>query len=146
VALTQLLSIAPRLNVLDPCRRPRTVPLPPSPHRRTRQRQRLNLFQCPRRQYRPRKAARRAIDVGVVVVADPPPRLRMQCRWMGRRSLPGRATGALGADAHGPVALGATQTRGKPHVERMGPSHVPQPHRLPSPGRIRHHSNGNSHC
>lgn len=85
VPLTQLPSIAPRLNVLDPRRRPRTVPLPPSPHRRTHQRQRLNLFQCPRRHYRPRKAARRAIDVGVVVVADPPPRLKMQCRWMGRR-------------------------------------------------------------
>jgi len=83
--LTELLSIVPRSNVPDPRRRPRTVLLYPSPSRRTHQHQRLNLSQCPRRRYHLRRVARRATDVGVVVVADPPPRGKMQRLWTGWR-------------------------------------------------------------
>ena len=83
--LTELLSIVPRSNVPDPRRRPRTVLLYPSPSRRTHQHQRLNLSQCPRPRYRLRRVARRAIDVGAVVVADPPPRDKMQRPWTGWR-------------------------------------------------------------
>lgn len=49
---TQSPSVVPQLNVPDPRRQLRTVPLHPSPHRRTHQRQRPNPSQCPRPQYR----------------------------------------------------------------------------------------------
>jgi hypothetical protein len=80
-----VLSIGPQSNVADPRRRPRTVLLYPSPHRMTRQYRRPSLSRCPRPQCRLQRAARRAIGVGVVVVADPPPKRRIQRRWRGRR-------------------------------------------------------------
>src|SRR5712671_1765395 len=84
-SLSQLLSLEPQLSAPDPRRRLRIDLLYPSLHLRTHQCRRPSLSQCLRPRYRLRRAARRAIDAEVVIVADPPPRRTTLRLWMARR-------------------------------------------------------------
>jgi hypothetical protein len=84
-SLNSLLYVARQSNAPDPRRRPQTVRQFPNPHMRTHQQRHPSPSQCPRLRYLLRRVAGRAIDVGVVVVADPLPRRKTQRRWTGMR-------------------------------------------------------------
>ena len=166
-SLNLLLSAAHQPNALGPRRQLRTVRLYPNPQLRTHQQRHPSSSQCRLPQCLLRRVAGHAIDVGEVVVADPPPRLKMQHRWTGMRVsnlicpisdftahfwkqaaefYPGRAADAPGVDAQGQGGPGATQTGTKPPGDPMGQVDLPPCHQLPSPGPFRLHNNSSNHC